>query len=410
MRSRRLVTLLAAVVPLFAFIGCSDDDSSGEEAPPTEEAPPPVEELYEQGPWAVGHTQSTVAYRPPGAEHDRPLPVRIWYPSPPDVTGEPADYAVGGIVEIPAPHALEATRVAAGESFPLAVYSHGSGGDNLLAYPYAERMASHGWIVIAPNHVGNTALGEELPTAELLVKRVTDISALLDAATSGFGDDALSGRVDLERVFLFGHSFGAYTTLVAGGATLDYDKMLELCDPVDAEDCAYLKREAVEDAVRAGLADPRIDAIAPQAPALSRVFASDGYADVGVSTLLMSGQLDRTTPESTETLPVWEGLDHPEDAWIDIPTGAHFTFISICHDLSEALIKAFQPDAFEDGCGPDFIPTVEAVPALVAYVLAYAELHVRGNARWRPLFADYPLDPRFVLSTHADAATTAAVR
>ena len=40
------------------------------------------------------------------------------------------------------------------------MHSHGNGGEGLLAYPYGELMASHGWILVAPNHTGNTAFDE----------------------------------------------------------------------------------------------------------------------------------------------------------------------------------------------------------------------------------------------------------
>lgn len=400
---RKLVLLLAFSFLTSGLVACDD----GEDGSDTTRAPQATTEqaLFEQGTYAVGHQQTTVSYTPIGESALRELPVRVWYPSPAGTTGEPADYKVGGIVKLTPLYALEATPAAPG-TFPLAIYSHGSGGDNLLAYPYAELLASRGWIVVSANHIGNTALealtNKLLPFDEVAVKRVTDISALIDDADAGFGVDLLAGSVDTDSIFLFGHSFGAYTTLVAGGATLDYNNLLAVCGGRGSDDCEYLKIQEVEDAVRFGLGDERIDAIAPQAPALSSAFAFAGYADIGIPTMLMSGELDKTTPEATQTLPVWNGLDEAEDIWIDIPTGAHFTFITICDDLDAELLAGFQPDAPEDGCGDEFIATLDAVPLLRAYIVAFAEFHVLGIDAWGEVLSGPPLDERFQVSTHAD--------
>jgi predicted dienelactone hydrolase len=365
-----------------------------------------VESLEGYGTFAVGHDESTVSYTPPGETEPRELPVRVWYPAPSDASGEDADYAVGGIVELDPLVADEAIEVSGEGPFPLAVYSHGSGGDNLLPYPYAEQLASRGWVVVSANHVGNTALdslgGSELPFEEIAVKRVTDVSALIDAASDGFGLASLAGNVEDDNVFLFGHSFGAYTTLVAGGGTLDLSLLQATCDDRGGEECAYLDNEDVAAAIEDGLGDERIVAIAPQAPAVASAFAEGGYAAINIPTLLMSGELDQTTPEDTQTLPVWDGLDEAEDVWLDIPTGAHFTFITICDDLSPGLLASFQPDAPDDGCGEEFIPTTEAIPVLRTYVTAFAELHALGVDAWADLFVGSPIDERFELSRHTE--------
>lgn len=404
---RKFTLLLTCLFLAGGFVAC--DDSDNDDHDNTDDSPTPQatteQALFEQGTYAVGHQQTSVSYTPPGESTARELPVRVWYPSPADTTGEPADYKVGGFVELTPLYALEATAPATGK-FPLAIYSHGSGGDNLLAYPYAELLASRGWIVISASHVGNTALDsltdKLLPFDEVAVKRVTDISAMIDDADNGFGIDALIEHIDTDDIFLFGHSFGAYTTLVAGGATLDYDSLLASCGGRESDDCVYLLNDDVEQAIRDGLGDDRIDAIAPQAPAVSNAFADDGYADISIPTMLMSGQLDKTTPEATQTLPVWNGLDESEDLWIDLPKGAHFTFITICDDLSRDLLLGFQPDAIEDGCGDEFISTLDAVPILRAYVVAFAELHVLGIDAWSDVLSGAPLDERFLVSTHAD--------
>ena len=51
----------------------------------------------------------------------------------------------------------QAAEIATDGPFPLVVYSHGSGGIRYLASYYTEAIASHGYVVAAPDHTGNTA-------------------------------------------------------------------------------------------------------------------------------------------------------------------------------------------------------------------------------------------------------------
>ena len=42
--------------------------------------------------------------------------------------------------------------------FPVVIYSHGSGGLRYIASDYTEAIASYRYIVVAPDHTGNTAV------------------------------------------------------------------------------------------------------------------------------------------------------------------------------------------------------------------------------------------------------------
>ena len=379
--------------------GDGDGDGDGE---PDRDAL--IAELSERGPYEVGYKQLELSYVPPGTTEERTIPVLVWYPAAPDSGAPKATYAVAGIVELPdtTVGALDSPPIAPeGGPFPVGVYSHGSGGEGLLAYPYAERFASHGWVVYSPGHVGNTAVDALNQTEALFqenaVHRPLDISAVLDEADGGFAGDEVAAASDLDHVFVFGHSFGGYTTLSVAGATLDYATLVADCE---ADECDYLADPEVEDAFAQGFADARVDAIAPQAPALIASFGAGDLAGFSVPTLLQSGKLDLTTPDATEAEPAWAQLDDPRDRWVNLPFGAHYSFISICHDLDPELLALFRPDNVEDGCGPDFTPTIETVPVLTTYSLAFARAHVLGEAQWSVLLEGEPLHPEFDLYLH----------
>lgn len=381
--------------------GDGDGDGDGDPGPSREQL---IAELSERGPHEVGHKLLELSYIPPGSLEERTLPIMVWYPAIPDSGAPKATYAVGGLVQLPASSvgALDSPPIGEDGPFPVAVYSHGSGGEGLLAYPYAERFASHGWIVFSPGHVGNTALDTlnqtSDPFVQVAVNRPHDISAILDEADGGFAGDELGAAADLSRVFVFGHSFGGYTTFSVAGATLDYDALLSGCTSAD---CEYLQHPEVVAAFADGFADPRVDAIAPQAPALIGSFGDGDLAALPVATMLQSGKLDITTPDATEAEPAWNTIDDPNDVWISLPFGAHYSFISICHDLDPELLALFQPDNVNDGCGPEFTPTTETVPVLTTYLLAFARVEVLGEAQWSVLLEEgETLHPDFELLRH----------
>lgn len=362
-------------------------------------------ELLNLGPFEVGFRQSSLTYMAPASDEPREISLRIWYPAAPNSGAEPAVYAVAGVVQVPTDIALDAPPSAEGSNFPLVIYSHGSGGQALLAYPYGELMASHGWVLVSANHAGNTALDElgdtTLPGARNQLNRPSDISAVIDWLDSDTVDDVLAGKADTSAVFVVGHSAGAYTAFAAGGATPDYDSLTAGCDDENpSESCEVYADPEVEAAFRAGLSDPRVVAIAPQAPGVP---SGGDLAGLEIPTMLMSGLLDQTTPHAVTAAPAWEELDNPDDIWVDMPRGAHFTFITICHDLAPAVINVFQPGTFEDGCDFDQFPrTDEVVPILAAYVLGFGRLHVLGETEWDAVLRGPPigdLDTEFEITS-----------
>lgn len=390
-----------------ADAGTDVGDDAGDAGSDVEEDAGQSDPLFDPGPYKVGYKESQISYTVPGAEDDREIPLKVWYPADDATDASNVTYRVAGVVQITSEMALDAPGASSSGPFPVAIYSHGSGGEGLLAYPYAEIFASHGWIVAAPNHVGNTALDglqqTSAPFAEIMLYRVLDITAVLDALEDGFGDDDVDGLADIDDVFLFGHSFGAYTTLAAGGADVNFDALNDNCASFGQESCDFLEDTDVEAAFRDGFGDERIDAIAPQAPALVQSFADGELAGISIPTMLQSGRMDQTTTHEGQSVPAWDALDDPDDVWVDVLEGGHLTFISVCRDLSPALIDQFQPGSEDDGCGDDFIDIDVALANLNAYLLAYARLHLLGETDYQDVIEGEPLNEGFVISVGADA-------
>jgi len=352
-------------------------------APETTDEPNEADLIFAErladGPFTVGYQQVDVEYVPATADGPREIQAEVWYPAEP---GAPeAEYEVGGIIGIDAPLATTGALAEPGEApYPLAVYSHGSGGVGLVGYPFAEYLASWGWVVIAPDHKGNTALelasNAGAPFLKVVIERPQDVSASIDWIEA---NEPFASRTDTASTLVVGHSFGGYTALALAGARPSPDRVDPGCPDEEDPSCPLFEDPDVQNLLADGFLDDRVAAIVPQAPAVG-FFDPDAIASVELPTMLQSGGLDITTPPEQSSLPAWAALDGPEDVWIDMPTGGHVTFLSICDDLSPLLLDTLQPGAEDDGCGERFIDIAEALPVLEAYVGLFGDAHVRGQA------------------------------
>jgi len=174
-------------------------------------------------------------------------------------------------------------------SFPLIVFSHPAMSDPQNVASTLERLASHGFIVAAPWHNGDTQDEQRIdliniragtkivpcfdggpsPCLDGLNKtvqnRALDIAAVLDNITSIFGD-----RVDTERVGLLGQSRGSLTALMAGGGSTTLN--------INAEQ--------------------RIDAIMTLTIAIRTATFTANLNQVTIPTLMVTSKGDRNTPMS----------------------------------------------------------------------------------------------------------------
>lgn len=118
---------------------------------------------------------------------------------------------------------------------PVVVFSHGLGG-SAMNNPYlGQHWAGRGFVVVFVQHPGSDeavwkgkkpreilpAMTEAASTPNLLL-RLDDIPALLDALEdwNAQADHPLAGRLDMDRVGMSGHSFGALTTQGLSGMSM----------------------------------------------------------------------------------------------------------------------------------------------------------------------------------------------
>jgi len=124
---------------------------------------------------------------------DRRLAVTIWYPAPPGTVEETTNF--DGI--FPGRGAWEAPVRTTPARMPLALLSHGSGGDAANLAWLAEALAGQGWIAAAVDHPGDR-FGDQSPEGRFAVwRRAPDLTVAL---TGLLADRTLGPRIDRRRI------------------------------------------------------------------------------------------------------------------------------------------------------------------------------------------------------------------
>ena len=111
--------------------------------------------------------------------------------------------------------------------FPLIVFSHGA-----FCYPqlYAEitdHWASHGYVVILPNHLDSPNNKKLSPGAlqSLMSSRVRDMSFALDALDQIEAEISdIRGKTDRAHIAVAGHSFGGMIAMIKSGLILEHSE------------------------------------------------------------------------------------------------------------------------------------------------------------------------------------------
>jgi predicted dienelactone hydrolase len=342
----------------------SPDAGDAEVDVPLEPLPPRPWSVLEQGYYEVGHRTLDVRYTPRGMTEARSSKVVVWYPTR-DTRGTAARYLFNGYVR---EGVWTGARVALEEPAPLMVFSHGHQGFPEQSFFFAEYFASHGWVVAAPTHTGNTLL-DLRPRAPMQFEwRAQDLSATIDALVGLPEGDPLAGLVRGEQVVVAGHSYGGYTTLSIGGAGYDTASIEANCSILDDPACGYVQEALPR--YEEGFFDPRVALIVPMAPGNNDAFGAAGLAEVGLPTLLLTGLLDGSLSDANHGTPIWEGLDGASDVRAQFLTGGHYTFTDAC-----ALLPSLG-----NGCGEGYVSTEEAHPVINALSMAFIRLHLEGDA------------------------------
>ncbi len=228
-RSRPLVAAapLALWVALTAALaGCGADSTGGDPTPEVRVGDPAAPGPYDVGlrTYALtykGRTLQVDAYYPTTQAPESPLPLA-------DLCTSTAERdTLAGLVKAAPPGCVSAgadlTRdapLAPGQGpWPVLLFSHCHNCTRWSSVNILRRLASHGFVVLAPDHTTNTLFDQLAGASAALGKafldvRVADLTAVLDDALAAAPTALpvpLHGAADPARVGALGHSFGSVT-------------------------------------------------------------------------------------------------------------------------------------------------------------------------------------------------------
>lgn len=197
-------------------------------------------DFVERGPHPVGLITLSVA---DGENAGRVLPTDIWYPADGAHAGRDLDPGQWPEHPLARPHMAIASAAPAAGRFPLLAFSHGNSGMRRQSTFLTTHLASWGFVVVAPDHAGNTfaemqGLDEERRKSvhlEARRNRPRDLRAAIDAVVNlelpsplsssrpkprrrtkgGLEGGSFRGLPDIDtrRIGILGHSFGGWTAL-----------------------------------------------------------------------------------------------------------------------------------------------------------------------------------------------------
>jgi predicted dienelactone hydrolase len=237
---------------------------------------------------------------------------------------------------------------------PLLLFSHGLGGSREGNTYLGQHWAARGYVVVFVQHPGSDSdVWQDAPSAERMAAmrtaasgqnfllRARDIPAVLDQLERWQADDKskLHRRVDLSRVGMSGHSFGALTTQAVSGQRFPL--------------------------VGSSATDPRIKAavmFSPSSP--RRGSAKDAFGQVVIPWLLMTGTEDVAAIGDIS-------LESRLDVFPHLPPGSKY----------ELVLHGAEHSAFSERALPGDKKTRNPNHhrAILALSTAFWDAHLRGD-------------------------------
>jgi predicted dienelactone hydrolase len=203
MRTRQVISgLLASLLTSLLLAACSGGD--------TPAGVTSLDAAMQRGPYSVGVTTFDLVdtSRPTEANGDVPgsnerkLTLEVWYP---------ADASAAQ------PEARGVTLNGGAAPYPLIIFAHGLGGNRRQSVSYTQHLASHGYIVAAPDFPLSNLGAAGGPRLAAVLEQPKDVSFVIDSMLqfNGQSGHLLHGAIDRDKIGVTGHSLGALTSMLS---------------------------------------------------------------------------------------------------------------------------------------------------------------------------------------------------
>ncbi|MGK7921704.1 MAG: alpha/beta hydrolase [Trichodesmium sp.] len=269
-------------------------------------------------------------------------------------------------------------------SIPVVVISHGLGSNGVNFESLAEHLASYGFAVALPLHRGSdyeyikqflAGKTQDMFQGNEFIDRPLDISFLLNELEK-LNQYQLQGKLNLEKVGIFGHSFGASTAFALAGAEINFNQLQQDCGPhMEVLNMSLLLQcRALElKPQKYNLKDDRIGAIFVLDPVNSSLFGKAGMGQVKLPVLWGSGSEDKITPIVLEQANSFASLTTPEKYLVLTQGTDHINI-----NLGAVHKNSFT--SLEDLIKPD--PEI-VVGYANAFGLAFFQTHIADRSEYR---------------------------
>ena len=252
-------------------------------------------------------------------------------------------------------------------NIPTIIISPGLGGDSRSFDYLAKHLVSYGFAVVVVNHPGSDiqkisnffkGIDREIVEAQEFIDRPQDISYLLDRLQQREAAKyPPRKRLNLRRVGIIGHSFGAYTALALAGGEINVKGLQRSCQKEKVANNSLnlsllLQCLATElpSNKKYPLSDSRIKAVFVLNPMNSLVFGKKGLSKIKTPVAFVSGSNDMVTPPLSEQIIPFTWLKNDDKYLFLIEKGGH-TYLGGEHLNSRrnaALFKNSNLSTYQD--------------------------------------------------------------
>ncbi len=197
---------------------------------------------------------------------------------------------------------------------PIIIISHGFGAVKENFAFLAEHLASHGFVVLVPDHVGSnlsyrqTYLQGQLNTLLSpieFINRPQEISFLINELERLTATPRWAKLLNLSQIGVMGNSLGGSTALFLAGAEINYARLVETCDRDNLilNFSLYLQcRGQFLPPQNFDLYEPRIKAAIASHPLSSGLFGPEGMSKITIPLMITAGSRDVVAPVITEQI------------------------------------------------------------------------------------------------------------